>query len=38
MFTKINQSKMVNQSYLNIGKALSFHGVNEWNEIKWNAT
>ena len=29
MFTKVYQSKMVNQSYLNTGRAGGFHGVNE---------
>ena len=29
MFMKVNRSKMVNQSYLNTGRAGSFHGVNE---------
>ena len=29
MFIKVNRSKMVNQSYLNMGQAGGFHVVNE---------
>ena len=29
MFTRVNRLKMVNQSYLNTGRAGGFHGVNE---------
>ena len=29
MLTEVNRSKMVNQSYLRMGQAGGFHGVNE---------
>ena len=35
MFTTINQSKMVNESYLNTGRAGGFRGV---HEVKYSET